>query len=308
MVKNFFKNEHKSAFSLFEACVVMLIVAVFVALCANAYTKRHVTYQESDGHGRYECYRNGGGIVQRYIENNSVRNLSGTTCVFRPPRYAKYILINAIGGGTATGAGQFISTFYSSIDAPLTIDPAAAGSNTEVRKGNDKIVTAGSGGGDMVVTNSGADKVAKCTVNAGFKADDATLGPPYSCDSTPTCAQDGSKIVVYYCKSPSELKRMDISLSDLKTNRFSYSGNTIVYQDIQDYVNVGHLEPADAIKMISKGTRPYNSYFSLSVEFDMSQSTESQMENYLSILGIEDGIADINPGAPGSPGGVVILW
>ena len=102
-----------------------------------------------------------------------------------------------------------------------------------------------------------------------------------------------------------------IGLSDYQLQVAFSSGDLTVkstQKDIQDYVNVGHLEPADAIKMISKGTRPYNSYFSLSVEFDMSQSTESQMENYLSILGIEDGIADINPGAPGSPGGVVILW
>ena len=32
------------------------------------------------------------------------------------------------------------------------------------------------------------------------------------------------------------------------------------------------------------------------------------MENYLSALGIEDGIAAARPGAPGQPGGVVILW
>ena len=110
----------------------MLIVAVFVALCSNAFTKRHITYQESDGHGRYECYRNGGGIVQRYVENNSPRNVAGTTCVFRPPRYAKYLLINAAGGGSGSGAGTFISTFYTSIDAPLTITPGAAGGATTI--------------------------------------------------------------------------------------------------------------------------------------------------------------------------------
>ena len=93
MVNKNKKNIYLSGFSLFEACVVMLIVAVFIAMCANAYTKRHVTYQESDGHGRYECYYKGGQLVQRYVENNSARsNVGGTTCVFRPPRYAKYLL------------------------------------------------------------------------------------------------------------------------------------------------------------------------------------------------------------------------
>lgn len=62
------KDKQFSGFSLLEASVTMLIVAVFVALCSNAFTKRHITYQESDGHGRYECYRNSSGIVQRYVE------------------------------------------------------------------------------------------------------------------------------------------------------------------------------------------------------------------------------------------------
>ena len=100
------KKNLKPGFSLFEACVVMLIVGIFVALCANAYSKRHITYQESDGHGRYECYKNAAGtLMQRYVENNNPRNVTGTTCVFRPPRYAKYLLLNAIGGGSA-GDGQ----------------------------------------------------------------------------------------------------------------------------------------------------------------------------------------------------------
>ncbi len=308
MVKKIVKNKLYSGFSLFEACVVMLIVGIFIAMCANAYTKRHITYQESDGHGRYECYRNGGGIVQRYVENNSVRNTTGATCIFRPPRYAKYILINATGGGSGSAAGEFSSSFFSSIDSPLTISPGAAGGNTTVSKDGQTIITTSAGGGDMVVTSSSTNKVASCTVNAGFTATGATSGPPYNCNSTPTCAQDGTNLVVYYCKSPQEFKSMTISLSDIKTNRLSYSGNTIVYQDLQDYINIGHLEPADAIELLRSNEKPYNSYFSLSVTFDMTQSTESQMENYLKILGVNDGIATINPGAPGKPGGVVILW
>ena len=303
------KNKYLSGFSLFEACVVMLIVAVFVAMCANAYTKRHVTYQESDGHGRYECYRNeGGAIVQRYVENNSARNLTGTTCVFRPPRYAKYILINAIGGGAATSAGQFSSSFFSSIDAPLTIDPGLPNGNTTIKRGTETIITAVSGGGDMVVTSSSTTKVANCTVGPGIKATTATSGPPYSCSSTPTCAQDGTNLVVYYCKSPSDFKRIDIPISDIKSNLYSYSGNVITYYDIQDYINVGLLEPEDALTLLRANERPYNSYFTLTVEFDMTESSESQMENYLSILGVTDGIATIQPGSPTKPGGVVILW
>lgn len=310
MVKKNKTNIYLSGFSLFEACVVMLIVAVFIAMCANAYTKRHVTYQESDGHGRYECYRNGGTLVQRYVENNSARNVGGTTCVFRPPRYAKYLLINAIGGGSGTAAGEFVSLFYNAIDQPLTIDPGNANESTVIKDAaGNSIYEAKAGTGEMSVTNSAADRVGNCTVGAGIDTDGNTLN--FNCSgSTPICAQDGTNLVVYYCKANQSFQRIDIPIAEVKANRRSYSGNTINYEDLQDYINVGHMDAADALAMIRNGQRPYNSYFTLTVEFDMTQSTVSQMGEYLNLLGIEgeDTIQEIGPGEPGKPGGVVILW
>lgn len=310
MVKKNKTNIYLSGFSLFEACVVMLIVAVFIAMCANAYTKRHVTYQESDGHGRYECYRNGGILVQRYVENNSARNVGGTTCVFRPPRYAKYLLINAIGGGSGTAAGEFVSLFYNAIDQPLTIDPGNANASTVIKDAaGNSIYEAKAGTGEMSVTNSAADRVGNCTVGAGIDTDGNSLN--FNCSgSTPICAQDGTNLVVYYCKANQSFQRIDIPIAEVKANRRSYSGNTINYEDLQDYINVGHMDAADALAMIRNGQRPYNSYFTLTVEFDMTQSTVSQMGEYLNLLGIEgeDTIQEIGPGEPGKPGGVVILW
>ena len=311
MVNKNKKNIYLSGFSLFEACVVMLIVAVFIAMCANAYTKRHVTYQESDGHGRYECYYKGGQLVQRYVENNSARsNVGGTTCVFRPPRYAKYLLINAIGGGSGTAAGEFVSLFYNAIDQPLTIDPGNANASTVIKDAaGNSIYEAKAGTGEMSVTNSAADRVGNCTVGNGIDTDGNTLN--FDCSgSTPICAQDGTNLVVYYCKANQSFQRIDIPIAEVKANRRSYSGNTINYEDLQDYINVGHMDAADALAMIRNGQRPYNSYFTLTVEFDMTQSTVSQMGEYLNLLGIEgeDTIQEIGPGEPGKPGGVVILW
>lgn len=311
MVKFQNKNMNKliSAFSLFEACVVMLIVAIFVAMCANAYTKRHVTYQESDGHGRYECYRTAGGMLaQRYVENNSARDVSGATCVFRPPRYAKYILINAIGGGSATDAGGFSSSFFSSIDAPLIVAPGGPNGSTTVTKNGDTIVSVSSGSGNMVVTSPNVNSVSSCQVSNGFKSSTASVGPPYNCGATPTCAQDGTNIIVYYCKSATDFTSIEIPITDLKANMISSSGNSITYYDLQDYFNVGHLTSEAALDLLRRGERPYHSYFTLNVEFDMTTSPNSEMEQYLKILGISDGIATIHPGAPDKPGGVVILW
>ena len=311
MVNKNKKNIYLSGFSLFEACVVMLIVAVFIAMCANAYTKRHVTYQESDGHGRYECYYKGGQLVQRYVENNSARsNVGGTTCVFRPPRYAKYLLINAIGGGSGTAAGEFVSLFYNAIDQPLTIDPGNANESTVIKDAaGNSIYEAKAGTGEMSVTNSAADRVGNCTVGNGIDTDGNPLN--FNCSgSTPICAQDGTNLVVYYCKANQSFQRIDIPIAEVKANRRSYSGNTINYEDLQDYINVGHMDAADALAMIRNGQRPYNSYFTLTVEFDMSTSKESQMGEYLNLLVIEgeDTIQEIGPGEPGKPGGVVILW
>ncbi len=312
MVKKNKTNIYLSGFSLFEACVVMLIVAVFIAMCANAYTKRHVTYQESDGHGRYECYYKGGQLVQRYVENNSARNnVGGTTCVFRPPRYAKYLLINAIGGGAgADAAGEFVSLFYNAIDQPLTIDPGKANESTVIKDAaGNSIYEAKAGTGEMSVTNSAADRVGNCTVGNGIDTDGKPLN--FDCsESTSICAQDGTNLVVYYCKADQSFQRIDIPIAEVKANRRSYSGNTINYEDLQDYINVGHMDAADALAMIRNGQRPYNSYFTLTVEFDMSTSKKSQMVDYLNLLGIEgeDTIQEIGPGEPGKPGGVVILW
>lgn len=290
------KNRYISGFSLFEACVVMLIVGVFMAMCSSAFTKRHITYQESDGHGRYECYRNtAGNLVQRYVENNSPRNVSGTSCVFRPPRYAKYLLINASGGGSGSAAGDFKSVFYSSIDAPLTISPGGKGGSTTISMNGKNIFTVSGGTGDLVATSSAADTVQSCTFTSNL----------FSCSSTPICAQSGSKLSISFCKSATDFATLELPISYIKQYRTSYSGDTIVFKDISDYV-AHNIDPADAVKMLNNGT--FNSYFSLDVKFNTTMSKQSQMESYLTALGIADGIATINPGALNKPGGVIILW
>ncbi len=307
MVNTNNKSSYKSGFSLFEACVTMLIVGIFIAMCANAFTRRHVTYQESDGHGRYECYREGGAIAQRYVENNSARPVAGTTCVFRPPRYAKYILINAIGGGSGSAAGTFSSSFYSSIDKPLTIEPGASGQQTTVSMDNQTILSVAAGGGDMVATSSSANKVASCTVEPGFKVDGSALS--YSCGTDQTCGQSGSDLKITYCMSDSDFKTVTIPLSTIKADRYTASGNTITYYDLSNYQNVGHMTAEDALSMIRDGNRAYSVNYIVKVTMDTSAgSNVSLMEQYLDVLGVEDGIATTSPGAPGSSGGVVILW
>ena len=293
-------NKKLSGFSLLEACVTMLIVAVFVALCSSAFTKRHITYQESDGHGRYECYKVGDKNVQRYVENNSPRNVVGDTCVFRPPRYAKYLLINASGGGSASGAGTFISMFYTSLDAPLTITLGAVGGTTTISKNGTTIVSASGGGGEMVATSSAATTVKECKFQSTLFT---------GCGTTANCTQSGSDLSVTFCRSndPGDSQNLQIPIADVKTYKQSWSGSKLVYSDISDYI--GHnIDAKDAVTMVRSGT--FNSYFTVEVEFNTTNSTQSQMENYISALGLPtaEGIGSTKPGAVGQPGAVLILW
>ena len=50
------KNKIKYGFSMFEVCVTMAIVVIFIAACSNVFTTRHKARTETYNHGRYECY------------------------------------------------------------------------------------------------------------------------------------------------------------------------------------------------------------------------------------------------------------
>jgi len=301
MVKNIF-NKKICGFSMLEASITMLIVGIFVALCANAYTKRHITYQESDGHGRYECYRSGSGIVQRYVENNSPRVISGSSCVFRPPRYAKYFLINVSGGGSSSSAGKFDSLFFTSFTEPITIEPGTSGGGTTTLyvDGRNIHQTLG-GGGEVVVTNATADTVTSCTLSEEL----------FECGSTTSCSQSGSNIVVNYCfaEGTGNLYTVNIPLADVKKYRQSASGDTVVYKDLTSYTDRAYA-PADAASMLRTctGDDCLPVRYKMTLKFSMQTEQQSQMESYLTALDITDGIADAHPGAKGQGGAVLILW
>lgn len=300
MVKN------KLGFSLLEACVVMLMAAIFIAMSASAFSKRNLTHIESDGHGRYECYRNAGGAIQqRYVENNSVRNVSGASCTFRPPRYAKYLLINAVGAGSATGAGVFQSVFFSSVDQTLTITPGQNGGSTIIEMPvrstpsspatNETIVSVPGGSGGSSVLSSNTDTVSKCEVTSN----------PKNCGSTPQCGQSGKNIVISYCRTENDYITRQVPITQVKNCRASLLGNVITYRDLSEYEAHG-VTPEDAKNQLDLGA--YESNYTIKVTFETTGAATSSMTNYIKGLGITDGIANVSPGEIGKPGGVVILW
>ena len=296
-----FLNKKLAGFSMLEASITMLIVGIFIAMCANAYTKRHVTYQESDGHGRFECYRNGTSTVARYVENNSPRDVqtSNNSCVFRPPRYAKYFLIAVTGGGTSSNAGKFDTLFYTSIDEPITILPGTSGNPTSIKLGNKTIHTSAGGAGSFVVTSSAAESVASCTLT----------DEKYVCGTTTSCYKSGSNINVVYCFDESTSQTVQIPIADVKANRYSYSGDTITYKDLSSYTDRG-FAPSEAVTLLQScsGEGCLEVKYIMNVKFNMQNEQESQMENYLKALDIQDGIATASPGAKGKGGGALVLW
>ena len=294
-----FLNKMLAGFSMLEASITMLIVGIFVAMCANAYTKRHVTYQESDGHGRYECYKNGSTTVQRYVENNRPRDVAGSTCVFSPPRYAKYFLIAVTGGGTSSNAGKFDTLFYTSINEPITIIPGGVGGSTTIKLGSKTIHTSAGGAGSFVVTSSAAESIASCTLTSEL----------YSCGTTTSCYKSGSNINVVYCFDDSTSQTVQIPIADVKANRYSYSGDTITYKDLSSYTDRG-FTASEAVTMLQScsGEGCLEVKYIMNVKFNMQNEQESQKENYQKALDIQDGIATASPGAKGKGGGALVLW
>lgn len=91
----------KSAFSLAEMLLVLLILSFLTVSLAPIAYKKVPKKTDRDTHGRFECYYEGGKLMQ-YTANE----ISGPQtpeevekCTFDPPAKASFFIIQAIGGG-----------------------------------------------------------------------------------------------------------------------------------------------------------------------------------------------------------------
>jgi len=129
------KNKTKYGFSLFEVCVTMAIVVIFIAACSNVFTTRHKKQLANPIHGHYECYRDEYGSVywQTFNENGPVGPRDGGSpddvCVFTPPKSASFLTINAVAAGGTGGdiyggtAGEFANMFLSATNETIFMVP-----------------------------------------------------------------------------------------------------------------------------------------------------------------------------------------
>lgn len=232
VIKNNMMNKKLKGFSLFEAFVVMLIVSIFVALMANTVAHRPKAKIASEAHGRFECYYDNSGKLyqQMYTEKSTtgrelatkeitLTDADGNTtthkvCEFVPPSYAKYLIIDAVGGGAGgsprggASEGQFVSTFYASIERKYYILPgvggrqesgsraAENGGTTVVRNQDlDAMVTAEGGKAVSSLENTTLNDVLACSIT------EWPTDKQYDCHITPTCQVIDGKVEVSFCRS-----------------------------------------------------------------------------------------------------------
>ena len=283
-------NKFKKGFSLFEAFVVMLIVSIFVALMANTVAHRPKEKVASEAHGRFECYfdpSNKKLYQQMYTEGSTTGRKLATkevgfekedgsiemkkVCEFVPPSYAKYLIIDAVGGGAggspAGGAseGQFVSTFYASIERKYYILPgqggkrktganAAENGETTIVKNQDNEVMITAEGGKAVssLENTALSDVLACSITE-WPTDEQ-----YDCHITPTCQIIDGKVEVSFCRSKGSYATVELEYKHLNDDdevvldnpRYivnevyteQKNSNTWVYHDISQWSDYNDID------------------------------------------------------------------
>ena len=237
MVKKLTLNRYKKAgFSLFEACVVMLVVSIFLSVSASVIPHRTTKKPEADGHGRFECYYKNGQLYQELFQGTSSGGLQAVSeCRFNPPIYAKYIVVNAVGGGAGGSGGNggepggFYSSFHTSARSAFVMTPGRAGGagvdgrSTSVYYEDDRsepLVTADGGLSNRELSEAKVSDIKQCAITAGSSTPNSTVdgvemqGTAIACGSIPLCEIKDDKIKVSYCFSASTYKSKLLDLQD----------------------------------------------------------------------------------------------
>ena len=153
----------------------------------------------------------------------------------------------------------------------------------------------------MITSNVSADTINDCQFTY----------EKYSCSGEPVCKQDGIYLSISFCRSEDEYVTNKIPIANIKQYSQSQTSNSVVYKDLSDLVGKG-VDYATAKDMVEQAdmeqTTNYKTFYTITVTFDTTMTSVSQMETYLKSLNITDGIAAVQPGRPNKPGGVVILW
>ena len=352
MVKNIMDKNFKYGFSLMEACVVMIIVAIFVAVMANVIPHKAKPKVASEAHGRFECYYENGTLYQQMFTEGSTTGRqkavdaggTSTSCVFVPPYYAKYMIIDAVGGGAGGGAkgaggeGQFASTFFASVHAKYTAIPGRGGSvdnhggETVVKGNNVELITANGGKAIASLENTTVNDILTCVVTEAATAEE------YNCNIYPTCEIKDGKIQVSFCRTKEFYKTTQLKYKDfdddgnLILDNPRYIVNDIYTEQKEDNPNVWVYHDISLWSDYSEDTNPVylpgwepkvDDYWNPSLytlELLMDTNAEGVDENpsnlarYIESMEYNSKMKDAKVGtggaknAAGYDGGVLFLW
>jgi len=332
---------HKlTGYSLFEACVVMLVVSIFLAVSATVIPHKPKPKAEADGHGRFECYYKSNKLYQQMYQGASASEAQEVTkCRFNPPNYAKYIVVNAVGGGGGGSGsnggepGKFYSSFHSAVRAALVTVPGKGGGSgvdggdtkvyyeNEDGSGDTPVVTAPGGKSNREWKDLTVDDIEQCGMTEGESTADTNI----ACGSIPRCQIIGDKIRVDYCFTSTLYKHKFLDLQKdivqrptaefLKAPSYNRTQKTITYYDqgmLDEYgidltAFLGPNQDESFKAMIRESLAAYYpSLFTMVLKFNLhssSSATNSLMTNYLEGMGITTGIGEANHGRGGAPGG-----
>jgi len=270
------KISSKKGFSLFEAALVMLIAAVFIVVMASVFPHKPKPKAQAEAHGRFECYYVGNSlkyrtVVQGNVGSEQTSNASdalGKYCEFVPSRFARYLIIDAVGGGSGGAgsgsvqsmggsAGVFSSSFFATPMTSYRLYPGKGGAvdhNTDASAGGTTYVVGykdathsetlmevlgGSFLGSLATSN--VDDIDSCRITK------TTSLEYYNCGSYPKCELINDKIEISYCRrqdvyrtvpydfhirpGDSEDKKLD-TIGDNKCTTRTSELNKWVYRDI----------------------------------------------------------------------------
>lgn len=241
----------KKGYTLFEACVVMIIISIFIMVMANVIPHKVKTKVESNAHGHFECYYNASGnlIQQTFIEGkeNDAVDLTAEGkdyCTFTPQGFTRFLILNAVGGGAKMSAGRFVSTFFNnSISNAYKIyigqGEEKSGGDTVIKDASDNVVITAKGGFDSSdPANASVEDISSCVMSttiprvpyAGspFDSDAQYYDQDYICDKGPLCEVENGMIKVSYCRT-NELYQT----SYLPYNKSAVGSATAKYRESQ---------------------------------------------------------------------------
>lgn len=320
----------KYGFSMLEATITMLLVAIFTAAATNIFTQKHTKVALYVSHGSFECYRNPDGqICQRSgiegIYQNEVCGLS--ECSFKPSKTAEYYVVNAIGGGGGgypdgyNGRnGSYRTFFVTSISKELkitpgeggiagTVDNAPSSDSRTLRRGKNTIITdtdanplmlaeGGSGGvKDKYSLNQlkGTD-IGSCALF--FEDGGATALSNYP-DCSPQCTISSASIRASYC-----IDNDTLSLPSNSHLFYDEDSNEIYFQHTnymaRRYVRMYLYLKDSSVDMFTPNTEYGNS--KMDEYLDAAELTEAKVRG--SGIGGRGGAS----AEDGSAGAVLIVW